>query len=357
MIVKNEEAIIERCLRSAAPFIDTWVIVDTGSTDATKEIIKRVAADIGKVGYLEERPWVNFGKNRSEALELCKGRMDWGIMMDADDTLEGTPPDRAVWSREDVDAVIFDIQHGEMRHFRTQGFRISSEWSYKGAVHEWAESKKGATKIERLPPTCWIHARCEGARSKDPEKYLKDARALEEELKEMPNDPRSLFYCAQSFRDAGRPMESAQYYRQRLTAGGWQQEVYISLVNLVNLVPDEREQIDYAWRAIELCPDRLEAPHALLRRRRNEGKPFKQEVFALGAAITNRKPGEHNLFNDIPIYEWRMDDELAICAFWTGHQEIGYSAACAALMRAPVDQRERLRQNAQFSFDKLHPKI
>jgi glycosyltransferase involved in cell wall biosynthesis len=38
MIVKNEEAVLERALRSALPFISTYVIVDTGSTDSTKDI-------------------------------------------------------------------------------------------------------------------------------------------------------------------------------------------------------------------------------------------------------------------------------------------------------------------------------
>ena len=40
MIVKNEEKIIERCLSSVLPLIDSWVIVDTGSTDGTLDKIK-----------------------------------------------------------------------------------------------------------------------------------------------------------------------------------------------------------------------------------------------------------------------------------------------------------------------------
>ena len=35
MIVKNERNVIERCLESVLPIIDTWQIVDTGSTDGT----------------------------------------------------------------------------------------------------------------------------------------------------------------------------------------------------------------------------------------------------------------------------------------------------------------------------------
>ena len=40
MIVKNERSVIERCLNSVKPWIDMWVIADTGSTDGTQEIVR-----------------------------------------------------------------------------------------------------------------------------------------------------------------------------------------------------------------------------------------------------------------------------------------------------------------------------
>ena len=70
MIVKNESRVIERCLRSAKPFIHSWAISDTGSTDGTQDIIRRVMADVP--GELIERPWVDFAHNRNQALELAK---------------------------------------------------------------------------------------------------------------------------------------------------------------------------------------------------------------------------------------------------------------------------------------------
>ena len=38
MIVKNEQSILERCLISYAGTYDELIIVDTGSTDSTKDI-------------------------------------------------------------------------------------------------------------------------------------------------------------------------------------------------------------------------------------------------------------------------------------------------------------------------------
>ena len=70
MIVKNEAAVIRRCLDSVLPIIDHWVIVDTGSTDGTQDIIRAHLKDLP--GELHERPWRDFAYNRSEALELAR---------------------------------------------------------------------------------------------------------------------------------------------------------------------------------------------------------------------------------------------------------------------------------------------
>ena len=54
MIVKDESQVIERCLRSVKPFIHAWAISDTGSTDGTQDIIRRVMADeIGRASCRE----------------------------------------------------------------------------------------------------------------------------------------------------------------------------------------------------------------------------------------------------------------------------------------------------------------
>jgi cellulose synthase/poly-beta-1,6-N-acetylglucosamine synthase-like glycosyltransferase len=70
MIVKDEKDVIQRCLDSVIPVIDYWVIVDTGSTDGTQEIIKNHMKNIP--GELFERPWKNWGATRTEALRLAQ---------------------------------------------------------------------------------------------------------------------------------------------------------------------------------------------------------------------------------------------------------------------------------------------
>src|SRR5262245_1412383 len=85
MIVKNEARTIERCLASVRAFIDAWVIVDTGSTDGTPDAVRQALADLP--GALFERQWRDFGSNRSEAIELARGRADYLLVVDADEVL------------------------------------------------------------------------------------------------------------------------------------------------------------------------------------------------------------------------------------------------------------------------------
>ena len=69
MIVKNEVKVLPRLFRSLHDYIDYYVIVDTGSTDDTITLIKREMSGYGIEREVHERPWVNFGVNRQQALD------------------------------------------------------------------------------------------------------------------------------------------------------------------------------------------------------------------------------------------------------------------------------------------------
>jgi len=351
MIVKDEEAIIERALRSALPYISTYMIVDTGSTDRTKEIIREVMADVP--GQLVDRPWVNFGVNRSEALALCDGQMEWAIMLDADDNLEGDAPPAETWTHLYVDAFNLHISHGMIRHQRPQIFRTGVGWKYVGAVHESASlPAKEEPVICLLPEPFRMMTRCEGARSKDPEKFNKDALLLETQLLMNPGDLRTVFYLAQSYRDAGRKDDARRFYERYLDmSGGWVQERYMVLVNLIVLATDPAKQLNYAWRAIELSPGRLEAQYTLLKQRRLAGIPSSQQYYAIGSAVANRTVLPEYLFATPAVYEWGLDDELAVVAFETKHYREAYEASVRSAMKV-TDQGMRIRalENAKVAY-------
>jgi len=355
MIVKDEEAIIQRALTSAIPYITSWLVVDTGSTDNTKFIVNTVLAGIS--GEVIDRPWVSFGHNRTEALQLCKERgYTWAIMLDADDNLAGIVPPPSLWSNTNLDGFIMQIHHGPIIHQRVHIFHLAAEWVYEGVVHEYPLCKsREKPMIGILPPETFMETRCEGARSKDPNKYLKDAALLEMELLRQPTNGRTLFYLAQSYRDAGRPKDAQRYYKQHIDmSGSWTQESYMSLVNLIGLSSDAAEIMAYGWRAVELCPERLEASYVLMNRLRLLGHKPTQQLFALAAIPKGRTPLRESLFVNVDVYNWGFDDEFAVVAFATGHYTESYAASTRCAINAPLpEMRENALNNLKATQDLL----
>ncbi len=81
MIVRNEEKVLDRCLGSIADLVDEIVIVDTGSTDSTKEIAKKYTDRIYDFEWVDD-----FSAPRNYAFELCGS--DYIYTADADEYLD-----------------------------------------------------------------------------------------------------------------------------------------------------------------------------------------------------------------------------------------------------------------------------
>lgn len=160
MIVKNEEAVLGRCLDSVKDAVDEIIIVDTGSSDRTKEI----AAEYTDKIYDFE--WVNdFSAARNEA--FSKAEMDYCMWLDADDILEEKGQEKLLfWKAQadgTADVVMMDYAAGfdeegrvtfcyerERLLKRKRGFR------WEGRVHE-AVPVSG--KVERLALRIEHHSR------------------------------------------------------------------------------------------------------------------------------------------------------------------------------------------------------
>jgi glycosyltransferase involved in cell wall biosynthesis len=90
MIAKNEDRCMERCMMSILPAVDEIIVVDTGSTDFTIDIVNRLAAQHEQI-KLYHFEWIDdFSAARNYALE--QATHDWVFVVDADDVL---PPEHA----------------------------------------------------------------------------------------------------------------------------------------------------------------------------------------------------------------------------------------------------------------------
>jgi len=82
MIVKNEERNLPRCLDSVRGLAEEYIVVDTGSTDATASIAARYGAEVIPFDFTI----VDFAAARNHAIERASGQ--WILMLDADETLD-----------------------------------------------------------------------------------------------------------------------------------------------------------------------------------------------------------------------------------------------------------------------------
>lgn len=356
MIVKDEAHVIRRCLAKVRPFIDHWVIVDTGSTDDTRELIRLELA--GVPGELYERPWKDFGSNRTEALELARqSGADYALVIDADE--EFTPSEGFAWPPLTADSYqTLQASGGGNRFYRTQIMRLALPWHYVGVLHEVAVCP-GARRPERLEGIV-VHGRFDSARNKNPtEKYKNDARVLEKALEQEPGNARYVFYLAQSYRDSHQNLQAEHCYRKRADMGGWDEEVWYSLYQIGILRERlHRPAIDIVeahLAAYNYRPSRAEPLVALagyFRARDIHGSAL---AFAK-AALDIPRPKKDILFLDSATYDWRPLDEYAISSYWVGNHEDSLRACDELLAEGsllPEAQRERVAKNRRFAAEKL----
>jgi len=352
MIVKDEAHVIRRCIDSMRPVIDAYCIVDTGSTDGTGDAIREAAGDLP--GEVHVRPWVDFGHNRSEALELARPLGDWSIMIDAD-VVAGYEPtfDSLAFRRGLTDDVYRITFRDGIEYQRPLVTRTSLPFRYRGVLHEFLEVPDGAIDGGVLTGL-WYRSTTDGASWQQPDKYRRDSGTIFDALHsgEDPElSPRYLFYMAQSLRDADDVVAAADCYRARAQLGGWSEEVYVAWLwharMLRRMGRSLGEVVDPLLLAQEALPGRAEAWCQAAAWAREEGRHQTSFVFARRALEVDR-PAD-GLFLEPDVYEWRALYEYSIAAFYAG-DNAGGLRACHRLLfqdKLPRAEREATERNLE----------
>ncbi|HYV89717.1 MAG TPA: glycosyltransferase, partial [Candidatus Polarisedimenticolia bacterium] len=353
MIARNEAAVIAEGLASVLPYVSDYVVVDTGSSDGTQEVIRRFFAVHGIPGQVVDRPWRDFGSNRSEALALAReiSNSDYLWMMDADDVLEGVP------ELGDLTAGAYHLRLGpDAEYWRLQIFRRNLPWKYVGVLHEYPACDQPAEQG-------WIGgdyrllSRRLGSRNRDPDKYQHDAAVLEAALAREPGNTRHAFYLAQSWFDAKAFDKALAAYGRRIVMGGWQEEVFYSRYRSAMCLEWLGRPAAEAREAYEECfrehPHRAEPlVRAAALARKNEDF-FDAYVLAKRAAQVP-KPASA-LFVQSADYEYRAKDELAIAAYYCDFPQEAFDLATELLDHAelPDSARARIEANRDYAVPRL----
>ncbi|WP_249116025.1 glycosyltransferase [Azoarcus sp. L1K30] len=348
MIVRNESAVIDRCLASVKDHIDYWVIVDTGSTDDTPAKIQATLKGIP--GELHHRKWVDFGHNRTEAIELARGKADYILIMDADNIFHA-PREGWHWPALTVDAYDLLIRSANTEYRLRLLVADRLAWRWVGVLHEYLVSTPESVSSELQGP--WVDRRHEGARSRDPLTYRKDAAILAAALKKEPGNTRYAFYLAQSWRDAKEPKKALEAYRHRAAMGGWDEEVFFSLYQCGVLLESMKrwpEALDAYLKAWSFRKHRIEPLYRICCYYRacsdfGLGYLFGRRALETGCRTSDR------LFVEVETFNWRLADEVSICAFYEGRYQESYDLCSDILRRSDLTETDRVRieKNREYS--------
>jgi len=170
---------------------------------------------------------------------------------------------------------------------------------------------------------------------------------------------RYAFYLAQSYRDAGMPQKSEEWYLKRTEMDGWEEEVFLSLIYAARLQAARGEPffqvLGLYKQASYLLPGRaVEADHAAVafcRQRNRFLKGYAIAVKHMEPAVLKPPLG---LFIERWIYDYGIYDELSVCAYYAGDYSVSRDA-CRRALSAELDQTTlaRVRENLRFAEERI----
>ncbi|WP_130858690.1 glycosyltransferase [Gracilibacillus phocaeensis] len=232
MIVKNEEEVLRQCLDSVAPICDEVIIVDTGSTDKTKEIAQDFTEQVIDFEWIDD-----FSAARNFAFSQAHG--DYILWLDADDMLEKEDQEKLrqlkaeLDGTEDAVSMLYHIAFDEYNtptfsYRRNRLVKREKNFQWIGPVHEYLEV------YGHIISSDIAVAHRKSDKTKDSVPKDRNLKIYEKRLKQGEKfSPRDLFYYANELKDHRLFQKAAIYYREFLaTKKGWIEDEIRACINM-----------------------------------------------------------------------------------------------------------------------------
>jgi len=318
MIVKDEEKIILNCLKSVAPYLDYWVIHDTGSSDRTVEVITKFFEDYQNPkgnripGEIHQVAWKNFGWNRNQALKIARKRTDYCFLLDADFILNVHDPN----FKSKLDSPAYLIRYdGGLDYRQILLIECQYDWKYQGVTHEYIDSYPDKLPSE-ITNMISINHTFEG--SSRAIKFERDAELLEQGIIDEPENSRYYFYLAQSYKDLQKYELAIKNYQKRVEMTDYDEEIFYSQYQ-IGICRKKRGDDFYQYqgdllKAFLLRRHRIEPLYQIMEACTNDQTraEYGYQIGLLGEKLTY--PTYDLLFIEKPLYQWIFLDIWATCA-------------------------------------------
>jgi glycosyltransferase involved in cell wall biosynthesis len=347
-IVKDEAHCILIMLESAAKISDAIVIADTGSTDGTQDIIKKFGEDNNIPTYVFERPFDDFEKSRNFGMEKARDVVNelgwnpndcWTWWCDADETIVVDPKFNK--NQFNKDLFMINTYIGQMKYTRNTFARVSKPFRFYGPVHEFIVCDE-QNITSGLAENIHVDVKMTGNSwmGDIAEKYASHAYKLEAYINKNRQDPRWIFYTAQSWHDSAsikdnreeneeRLRRSLKYYRERVQrADGYAEEIYYAQYRIGAIM----RMIEDPWhlthmellKAYQIDPMRGESIKLIIDYYLQMSEWHMAYLYSKFAKTTFHGKNPYPtrlLFVDEATYVWRFAEAHAAACYYTGRMD------------------------------------
>ena len=256
MMIKNEEKRIEVTFDSVRSICNTFVILDTGSTDRTIEIVNKYCKKHSITLHLAQKPFVDFQVSRNDLLDFADEALKnhyFMLLLDCNDELRNhaeltdfieryTAPSKATgfhlrqqwWTGISLDTY-YNIRM-VLSHFG---------WRYREVVHEFiarVPGKDSDEDIMKCPNIVLFQDRTMDD-DKTQKRFKRDKQLLYSAHIKRPTAPRTLFYLAQTCNCLNQPQEAYEYNLLRTKYLGFHEEVFHAYLRLGGI----SERLGHPW--------------------------------------------------------------------------------------------------------------
>lgn len=259
LIVKNEQSTLCSCLESVREAVDEIVIVDTGSTDETKEIAGRYTESIFDYEWMDD-----FAAARNYA--FSKATSDYILWLDADDVLleedcrklkelKSTIAEQA--DQADAVSMIYHYAFDEFGNVtmslrRNRLVKRDRSFQWHGAVHEYLAVSGMIINSDIIVTHRRVH------RQSDRNLTIFENRMRRGE----PFSPRDLYYYGNELSDHQMWEQAEEIYERFLDTGeGWSEDIIASCMKLSDIglrLGKSQKQLAYLWKAMDYAEPRAE---------------------------------------------------------------------------------------------------
>jgi glycosyltransferase involved in cell wall biosynthesis len=347
-ICKDESPVIQNMLESAKGIVDLIVVNDTGSTDGTQQMIKDFGEKYGIPTYVFERAFDDFENSRNHAMQKLRDvvkELNWnadqvhGFWFDCDETLViDSKFNKAQFTK---DLYMINTYIGQMKYTRNTFFKVSKPFRWYGPVHEFIVCDE-QNITSGLAENIHVDVKMTGNSwmGDIAEKYASHSYKLEAYINKNRQDPRWIFYTAQSWHDAAsikdnreendeRLRRSMKYYRERVSrTDGYAEEIYYAQyrIGTIMRILEEPWHLTHMelLKAYQIDPLRGESIKVIIDHYLQMGEWNMAYLYSKFAKTTFHGKNPYPtrlLFVDEATYVWRFAEAHAAAAFYTGRMD------------------------------------